>query len=710
MSLGEFFLEIGCEEIPARFVADLSQQLRQKLGEFLEANRIGFDKTLLTSAFTPRRLVVVATSVESKQANFEQTIAGPPKKAAFNADGAPTQAAKSFAEKSGVLVDELVIVATAKGEYLAAKKMEKGLPATRILSQGLASLILSLNLPRSMYWASPLDPHFIRPIRWLSAVFNGKPLTFSLGEIQAKPFTWGHRILNPGRIKVTSFSGFIAALRHAHVILEPEKRKEKIQKEIKLLLSKFNAALIKNDKLLYTHQCLSEYPTVIAGSFDASFLKLPKEILVTVMRDHQKYFSMTDAQGNLLPKFLAVIDNVSDRKGYIRRSHERVLRARFEDAKFFWESDQKTALEGRISLLEKVVFQEKLGSYAAKAQRIQALAVEIARQTGMDVNRESLRTAAKLCKCDLTTQMVKEFSELQGIVGGLYANAQGLPADVAQAIYEHYRPETLESESPGNLLGAIISIADKMDTLTGSFLLGHRPTGSKDPFGLRRAGQGILKVILDKNISIDLIKILNNSIQWHVGLNPSLSPAPDLEEGLLEFFKDRIRFLLHDTLGIPMDEANAVIATDCLDTCDLRDRAQALSRVRKHENFDSIAMSFKRIKNIIRKSGISRDQLGREIKTDLFEQGEERELHAAVMDLKSRIGSLKEEKKYDHILELIARIRPMLDRFFDKVLVNAENDAVRKNRFGLISALYQEFIQIADFSELQPASPAKPNL
>jgi len=699
---GELLLEVGCEEIPAKYLNQLIAGFLEKILELLGDNRISYDRDHFKCYFTPRRLVVTLDSVAMRQDDTTEKIIGPPKKVAYDGQGVPTQAARSFAERYGVAVQNLEITSTPKGDYLSIKQSKKGIETRQVLEAGLASAVLSIPLPRAMYWSSPSGLHFIRPIRWLCCVFAGKLLKFRVGDLNSGQFTFGHRILRPGKTKVRGISEYLASLRQSRVILNPDERRQRIEEKYKELASGESANILEDEELLETHVALSEYPTPLLGSFDSAYLKLPQEILVTVMRDHQKYFSLIDSRTKkLLPRFIAVIDQDSDPKGYIRLSHERVLRARFADAEFFWESDLKVKLEDRQTMLEKVVYQEKLGTYAEKVQRIQTLAEWIVARAGLKTDEALLRRTARLCKCDLTTQMVKEFPELQGTMGGLYAEAQGEPREVSQAIYDHYKPQTLESEIPRSELGAVISIADKLDTIAGSFSLGERPSGSKDPFGLRRLAYGIIKVILEHNFSINWCECVRKAVDQFKGSGEELVVV---YFGLLPFFVDHIKSVLTKTTPVKGDEISAVMATNPINLLELRSRLLALNEIRKRENFDSLATSFKRIKNIIRKSGVEFG--GDEVKVilELLEQQEERDLYETLDRLRKDLASLQERRDYKTMLEMIAAMRPVVDRFFDKVLVNAEDEALRQNRFNLLLSLYRVFVQIADFSELQSAN------
>ncbi|MDD5543730.1 MAG: glycine--tRNA ligase subunit beta [Acidobacteriia bacterium] len=696
-----FLLEVGCEEIPARYLQDLSWRLKDSLGSFLMENRIGFES--LEALNSPRRLIVVGKGIAERQEDIREEKIGPPKKVAFDPQGGPTAAALSFAERSGCRPADLKVVTTPKGEYVAAQTVQKGDLTRRVLEASLGSLILTLPLPRSMYWRDQTGARFIRPIRWICALLNGKVLRFKVDALATGNVTFGHRILAPRKIPVSGVDSYLKAARRGGVILDPEARRRRIVEALAEHGKALRAAVVEDQDLLDTHVSLSEFPTPVVGKFNPSFLRLPKEILITVMRDHQKYFALEDGKGNLAAHFIAVMDNDSDRKGLIRRSHERVLRARFSDAEFFWETDVKVKLEDRSGQLSKIVFQEKLGTYAEKTQRIGDLANWLNDHFKLGVPAGSLERVCRLCKCDLSTQMVREFPELQGIVGGLYARAQGEAPEVTDAIYDHYRPLTLEDEVPRSALGALVSLADKLDTIVGAFSAGYRPTGSKDPLGLRRLAHGILKVILEKSFSMDLEEMLS---KWSVEIYDRKGGVELLKDAvdLPAFFREHTEFVLTQKMGIPREEVRAALATNDRDVCNVRRKAQALHAVRQRESFDSLAASFKRIKNIIRKSGVDFEAATAEVEVESLVQDEERALYEALDHLKREAAPFKKSGKYEAILERIAGMRGQIDSFFEKVMVNAEDESLRRNRFNLLLNLYREFIQIADFAELQAVS------
>ena len=476
-----FLLEIGTEEIPDWMIPTALENLRL-LFEKLE---IAHDSVTLDA--TPRRLVLRAEGLPARQADSEERILGPAK-------SAPPQAVAGFARKQGIKPEDLSTETTPKGEYYVFMKKVPGRPVKDILAESLPGLILQLNFPKTMYWTGKGGPRFIRPIRWIAALLGGEIVPFELAGVRAGALTSGHRRLGAREITITT-ADYEQRLRDHYVILSAGERRTKIMNELAGVRVKPDSALLET--LVY----LTEYPTPITGSFDPQFLELPEEVLVTVMRHHQKYFSVEDAEGRLAPEFVAVMNIPSDPQGFVRRGNERVLRARFNDARFFWDTDQKKKLADRKQDLSHVTFQAKLGSYLEKTERTVALAKEL----GGDAH--AMR-AAELAKCDLTTELVKEFTELQGVVGGLYARAQGEPEPVWQAIYDHYKPESMEDSIPRNRTGQIVALADKLDTLRGCFRVGLIPTGSRDPFALRRAAQGVVKILVEGRLDLPLLDLL----------------------------------------------------------------------------------------------------------------------------------------------------------------------------------------------------------
>jgi glycyl-tRNA synthetase beta chain len=628
-----FLLEIGTEEIPDWMIVPALNNLQDMFQALLDQHVLGGKVTAVDA--TPRRLVLRAEGLLERQADVEELVLGPPKSVGAGA-------AAGFAKKMGTTPDQLGTQSTAKGEYFSFAKRTQGQPTGTILAQELPNLILKIQWPKTMYWKDKAT-RFIRPIRWLVALLGTAVVPFEIGGVKSGNTTVGHRILGKPSISVT-IQDFEDQLRTNGVILSANERREKIEAGI--------SVRVKPDPdLLHTLVYITEFPTPILGSFDRTYLDLPQEVLITVMRHHQKYLSVVDSDGKLAPHFIAVMNTNADPEGLVRHGNERVLRARFNDARFFWDQDQKKALTARLEDLKTVTFQAKLGSYYDKTMRV----VELVKHLGGN------ERAALLAKCDLTTDMVKEFTDLQGIVGGLYARAQGETEEVARAIYDHYKPLSMEDEIPSTAAGRILSLADKYDTLVECLKVGMTPTGSRDPFGLRRAAQGIVRIIVEGRVT----------------------PAPPLEG---EFMRDRVEYYFRDVRGFAYDEIRACMAARWNDLIDLEARLLRVKAIRTTPDFEPIAASFKRIKNILKQASFFNSNA---LDVNLLEAGPEQDLYQEIrrtrgQPLESRIGPL----------------RSKIDLFFDKVLVNAPDSNARLNRLTLLQGLLDEFSEVADFSEI----------
>jgi glycyl-tRNA synthetase beta chain len=554
-----------------------------------------------------------------------------------------------------------------------------------------------------MTWTSLDGPRFIRPIRWVVAVLDGKPMKLTIASIASGNVTRGHRFLGSNAIRVSGFADYEKKLHSNGVIIRPTRRQEKITKELEAFAKKGSYRLHEDAELRELVTYLNEFPTVIQGDFDPAFLSLPDEILVTVMRDHQKYFAVEKKNGELAPHFLAVINSDKDSKGIIRAGHERVLRARFADARFFWETDQKCRLADYLPKLERVTYESRLGSYRDKVERVRATARWLTEQwfnLGMhQAHVAEADRAAELAKCDLATEMVREFTELQGVVGGLYARAQGEPDEVADAVYDHYRPVGLEDPIPRNLTGCAVALADKFDSVVGCLAVGIVPTGSSDPYALRRASLGIVKIILEKKLPVSLSLAIGAAAKALLTLKPKRGVTPDQEAKILEFILDRAKFVFREREQFAYDEVAAVFRAGADDLVDAQKRLLALRAIRKSRNFEPLAVSFKRIRKILEKAGVALVE-GRQVLPELFENGAEKELHRAARDAASKVQPLKRAGKYQEALEAIAGLRGAVDKFFDGVMVMAEKEAVRNNRLTLLAELLREFTTIADFSEI----------
>jgi glycyl-tRNA synthetase beta chain len=707
----DFLLEIGCEEIPARMIDAASLDLCERVQKLLERERLSATGAL-SSLDSPRRLAVLASGIPAAQPDLTEQITGPSASVAFK-DGQPTPAAHAFARKAGVNVSQLERVATSKGEYLAAKITKKGRLATEVLSELLPKEINSIYWPKNMYWRRPSEK-FVRPVRWLVALLDGEVLPLEFDGVRAGNQSRGHRILADGPIQIPS-AGFpyVEALRVARVLGRSE-REQQIRKGLDAATRTIPRARWREDKsLLDTVVNITEFPSAILGSFDREFLELPEEVLVTVMRDHQKYFAVEDADGKLLSHFLAVLNTDDDPRRIIRHGHERVLRARFNDARFFWQTDQKHPLRERTSWLKNVTFQKDLGSYYDKTKRVQRLCswlCEIIRQNGMQVRPGIVHKAASLAKTDLTTELVKEFTELQGIVGGLYAGVQeldtGMPdatrQAIAQAIYDQYKPESMEDSVPRSIEGAVLSIADKADSIAGMFALGLQPSGSKDPFALRRQANGIVKTVAEKKLPLDLSQLIADAREAYraSAAEQKFSREVDYASALRLFFRERLEFYLREVLGFAYDVVNAVLAVDSDDIVNAVARAKAVKEVREHPDFQSIAIACKRIRNILRQANEKNIKPSEAFEFLSDEAEEAKLLKARVEQVASAVEKHIREKDYVSALLMLATLREAVDRFFDKVMVFVDDDRVRANRLALLQTLLKEFSTIADFSEI----------
>lgn len=713
----DFLLEIGTEEIPARMIDGAREELARRVGDLLARERLveGSNGEVpaanIEAVSTPRRIAVIARGLKAAQADVEEQVVGPSVKIAYNKEGQPTPAAVAFAKKANVDLAQVEKVTMPKGDYIGAKVTKKGRNATDILAEFLPKEIAGLYWAKNMYWRPGKPERFVRPLRWLVALLGGEIVPVEFGGILAAAESRGHRILSKGAVRIERPDGYKEALAKSFV-LDQTDRTHVIRKALDASTRKIAGARWREDKeLLETVVNLTEFPSVILGNFEREYLALPEEVLVTVMRDHQKYFAVEAATGKLAPHFLAVLNTDGDPGAIIRHGHERVLRARFNDARFFWNFDQHLPLKRRVESLKSVTFQKDLGSYYEKASRIAPLAAKISAALGgggVPVDVAGLEEAAWLAKTDLTTELVKEFTELQGIVGGLYAQAQGLSDSVSQAIYDHYKPESMEATVPRTTEGALLAIADKADTIAGMFGLGMIPSGSKDPFALRRQANGIVKIMAERKLSLSLSQLFVWARTGYEGseVERKFRSAEDYIFSVESFFKERLEFYLRDVLGYAYDVVNAVLAAGSDDVVDAVERARSVAAVRGSEDFTSISVAFKRMKNILRQAretgkwGEVQQQAGsvRVIK-DTGEPAE-KELAIQAMSTAEIVKRLREQKEYEQALTEISKLRPVVDIFFDKVMVMVEDENQRSGRLALLQLLVDDFSTIADFSEI----------
>jgi glycyl-tRNA synthetase beta chain len=707
--MANFLLEIGTEEIPARMIASASEELTKRVCDLLAREHLA-EVAAVESFSTPRRIAVLARGVADAQPDVSEQVLGPSLKVAFR-DGQPTPAAHAFAKKVNLELNALEKVSIPKGEYLAAKVLKKGRAASALLAESLPKEVGSIYWAKNMYWRGKSAERFVRPVRWIVALLDGKVVPVEFGGITAGNKSRGHRILSEGDITLRAEDEYADKLKSACVIPHPSEREAIIRKALDAATRTIPGARWREDKeLLATVVNLTEYPSVILGNFEPEYLSLPEEVLVTVMRDHQKYFAVEDANGKLAPHFLAVLNTSSDSAGLIRHGNERVLRARFNDARFFWQTDQKITLRERVELLKSVTFQKDLGSYFEKAIRTQhlaSLAAESVREDGITVRPGIIHKAALLAKADLTTELVKEFTELQGIIGGLYAKAQASALEmnpfVGDVIYDHYKPESMEDAVPRTLESAVLAIADKADSIAGMFALGMQPTGSKDPFALRRAANGIVRILAEHKLPLSISQIMADALLQYKGseAEKKFTAVEGFPRDVAAFFRERLEFYLRDAKGYAYDVVNAVLASGADNVPDAIMRAEAVARVRGSEDFEAISIAFKRMKNILRQAAESK-KTGTEAVAGTHDDGEpaERELAGQGAQSGESVRALCAEKKYDEALAEVAKIRKPIDEFFDRVMVMVEDEQVRNRRLALLGMLLGQFSNIADFSEI----------
>ncbi len=706
--MADFLFEIGLEEVPARMIAGAQAELLKRtlallVCEQLVAAPTHDDKAVMNGApgafsySTPRRLAVLVKGVREQQEDITEEVTGPAVKIAFK-DGVPTPAAEAFARKSGVAVSELRTVETPKGEYLAATRVKKGRSAAEVIASELPKEIAAIYWAKNMYWRAGKPERFVRPVVWMVCLLGEAVVPVEFGGKVAGRATFGHRVLSSGEaFEVVAPESYLAQLEGEYVLADVEARRQKIRKALDKVTRAVPGAHWREDEVLVdavTH--LTEWPDVLLGSFEPEYLELPEEVLVTVMRDHQKYFAVEDASGKLAPHFLTVTNIALDEgnTAIIQQGNERVLRARFNDARFFWEFDQRTPLVERVKLLENVTFQKQLGSYAAKSDRVRALAEVLAAKVqanGGIVDVNALEKAAVFAKTDLTTELVKEFTELQGIIGGLYARSEGFGAVVADAIYDQYLPASAKDPIPRSFEGALLGLADRIDTITGMFFLGMEPTGSKDPFALRRAANAVVRILAESSLPITLTDIFFES------------NIPNNISGKLDaFFKERIEFYLRDVRGHSYDVVAAVMMPGATGLSDVVARAEAVSSMRGSEDFLAVSAAFKRMKNILaqaKEKGFLDEKVDPPTTTAVVASSQQ-ELSSAAAQVTETYWSLAAKREYVAALELMATLRPQIDAFFDQVMVMDENPYVRHSRLNLLRNLVDNFSRIADFSEI----------
>ena len=701
--MDNLLLEIGAEEIPAGYIEPalkaLSSNLLQKMGRA----RIDYGNIKLYG--TPRRLAVEVENVADRQKSIKTEITGPPSRVGFDEKGRPTIAAKKFAEKVKVPLSKITVKETKKGSYLCAKKTERGVSSRKLLSSILPEVILSTPFPKTMRWAN-LSIAFARPIHSIVALYGNKIISFTIENIKSGRYTYGHSFMNPVRVKISNSKDYVETMRNVNVLVDIKQRRKFIEREIIKAASKAGGKVLEDDELLDIVTNLVEYPAPVVGKFETKFLDLPGEILITAMREHQKYFAVIDKKGKLMPCFIAVNNTITKDMDLVATGHGRVIRARLADAQFFYDSDLDVSNEKRVEKLNGVLFQAKLGSMYEKIVRVRGVAEFLAESvdSGLKIEKDmpdlkmQAARAAMLCKSDLVSQVVVEFPKLQGVMGRVYAAIAGELPTVSTAIEEHYRPTRSGGTLPETMTGAVLSIADKIDSICGCFSVGLIPTGASDPYALRRQGIGIIQIINDKGFSFSIRGIIEKSLNLLSA--KGIKVKGDVAEKVYTFLKNRMAHLLTEK-GYSKDVVAAVINASADNVPDVTNRVVALEKLKAEEDFEPLAITFKRVVNIIKKSGnIKTAGMAGEVNEKLFEHESESALLAAYKKVERNVSDKMNQGFFDEALLDIASLRDVVDAFFDGVMVMAENKNIQNNRLALLGRIAALFGKFADFSKI----------
>ncbi|MFP2900922.1 glycine--tRNA ligase subunit beta [Corallococcus sp. 4LFB] len=698
----DLLLEVGAEEIPASFIVPALEDLKRVLTERMADARLKHGE--VRTFGTPRRLAVWVRDVAGAGEDITKEVLGPSAKAAFDAQGKPTKAAEKFAESLKLSVDALGRTTTAKGEYLSARVEEKGRPAGAILQDAMHAAVHGINFKKSMRWGD-VDTAFARPVQWLVALLGDTELPVVLGDVKSGRTTYGHRFLAPGPITLKAPADYEAALEKAHVLADIGKRRAELVRKVNAAATSAGARLLEDEGLVDQVTNLVELPNPVVGSFEERHLDLPPEVLVQEMKSHQRYFSLTDAKGKLLPRFIAVSNTPVRDEQLSLRGYQRVLAARLADGRFFFDEDRRTPLADRVEKLGRVVWQGQLGTYLEKVERFRALAGFLAQATGRAGEAATVERAATLSKADLVTGMVGEFPELQGVMGREYAKAGGEPDAVALAIFEHYLPRGAEDALPSQDAGALIGLADRLDSLCGIFAIGKAPSGAADPFALRRACLSIIRIVLGRGYRFSLSAAVDEALRL---LAPKLAnvkrkpgeAAP--REQVLEFFRGRLKALWGEQHRT--DVVEAVLAVGFDDLVAAKKRLEALSVLVGHSDFQPLAAAFKRVVNIVEKQG--RDVAGGQTNPQRFTDEPEKNLHTAFTQARDKVGERVRADDFAGALKEITGLKPAVDTFFDKVMVMAEDKDLRENRIRFLTEIGALFNQVADFSKIQAETAA----
>lgn len=679
-------LEIGVEELPSRFGQTTLDQIENNLSKLLKEERINFDN--IEKYATPRRLTFVIKNLADKATDLEEEVKGPAKKIAVDADGNFTKPALGFMKSKGLDPENVYFKQLGNAEYLFGTIKQEGKHTSEVLKTIVPEAIKNVTFPKAMRWGGK-NMRFARPIRWMVALLNNEVLDIDLEGIKSSNITRGHRFLGEKEFEVNSVEEYFEKLDKNFVILDQHKRKEMIRKQAVEVAKSLGGEVELDEDLLEEITFLVEYPTAFYGEFDEEYVKLPKEVVTTPMKEHQRYFPVSK-DGKLLPNFIAVRNGDSNRIDLVKAGNEKVLRARLADALFFYHEDTKKPLESFVDKLQTVVFQAKLGTVYDKTLRIEKLSQVILNELNMTESKENTLRAAKLCKADLVTNMVFEFTELQGIMGRDYAQVSGENEEVCQGIFEHYLPRFAGDILPETNTGIALSIADKLDSIAGFFAIGIKPSGSQDPYALRRQALGILSILLDRKLSVNLNNLINAALDNYSNLEFN---KEEVASQIVEFFVERVKNLFKD-LGIRYDVIDAVLNNNLDDISDIHTRALELNRWLQKDELVEMLTAFNRVATLAEKATTDI------VKEDLLKEDAEIKLYNGFKEIKSNVESLLLDKKYNEALDAFATLRPLVDNLFDNVMVMDKDEAIKENRLGLLKQIYSTMLTICDLSKI----------
>ncbi len=688
----DFILEIGTEEIPSGYILGGLAQLKEATGQMLDKNRISYGS--INTYGTPRRIVLIVEDIAEKQEDTVKERKGPPKSVSFDKDGNPTKAALSFAKKNNVEIKDIQIINTPKGEYLFIKKVVSGAATYDVLKQEIPKLISQISWPKSMRW-SDVKFSFARPIHWILCLLDGKVVPFEIAGVKTGNITFGHRFMAPNQIEIYGVKDYLDKIKKAYVIVDPEERKRMVWDGVKREAEKIGGIPEEDPELLESVSNLVEYPFPVCGSFEKRFLTLPKPVIITPMKEHQKYFPIYEKEGNkLMPNFVAVNNTIPKDPELVKKGHERVLKARLADAEFFFKEDQKIPLLDRLEELKGIIYHAQLGTSYDKVERFTELAEYICDLIAPDLKRDA-NLLCRLCKCDLTTLMVSEFPDLQGIMGREYARLEGYPMHICDAIYEHYLPVGSSEKLPDSPIGAIVGIADRMDTICAYFGIGIKPTGSADPIGLRRHAIAIIRILEDKGWQISLKDLIARALEIISRKIRLKSEIEQIKEEVIAFFKDRYRFM-RIAEGIPAETVDAVISVSFDQIAFLKDRIKQIQEFisKAEDKFQELVLTAKRVNNILKKQ-----KEKYEVNESFFKTPQEQRLWKIYLDVKEKINKSIENKDYIAAINYLILMKEPVDELFDNVEILTKEDELRKNRIGLVQHVQALFKKIADFSK-----------